>query len=330
MVIVIDFDGTLALGDTGDIDSMLPNIKLVSLINQMYDDGNIIKIVTARGSKTCNTYEEKVAKYNNKISLWLQKYEIKYHILSFNKEYGDAYIDDKCYNIKNNIYYSKLDSRFTNNKVRRINDCVIKKSENSQQEVIWYNKALEIGLDVPMVLSYDLDTISTSFIDGRNCKNINLIINTLTKLKNTSPINSISFNSYIERISNYIKLNPNIIKGDQLIILLKKLNPPNTFNHGDFSTNNLIEDNNRLYLIDPIYSKDIFQSYFLDMAKHLFSVLYYDLDYVFYNQCKNEYITKLGIKEMDLDILIACESIRVANRKNSLIDISNNLIDILC
>jgi len=329
MVIVIDFDGTLALGDTGDIDKMLPNYKLVSLINQMYDDDNIIKIVTARGSKTCNSLEEKELKYFNKIRLWLEKHGIKYSSLSFNKEYSDAYIDDKCYNIKNTIHYSKLDSKFTGNKVRRINDSVTKKSTTVKQEIIWYNKALEIDLDIPTVLSYDLDTISTSFIDGINCKNVNLLIPILTKFKNTNPINNIGFDLYIERISNYIKINPKIIEGDKLISLLKKLNPPNTFNHGDFSTNNLIEDNNKLYLIDPIYSDDLFQSYFLDMAKHLFSILYYDLDYIFYNQCKNEYINKLGINEDELNILITCESLRVANRKKSLIDITNNLIDIL-
>ena len=42
MGVVIDFDGTLALGDTKDINTMVPNLKLVSLINSLYDDGNEI------------------------------------------------------------------------------------------------------------------------------------------------------------------------------------------------------------------------------------------------------------------------------------------------
>ena len=37
----------------------------------------------------------------------------------------------------------------------------------------------------------------------------------------------------------------------------------------------------------------------------------------------------IDINENELNILIACESIRVANRKPQLIDISNNLIDFL-
>ena len=66
MVIIIDFDHTLALGDTSDINKMSPNLKLVSLINQMYNDGNTIKIVTARGCKSCNSFNERHKKYLGK------------------------------------------------------------------------------------------------------------------------------------------------------------------------------------------------------------------------------------------------------------------------
>jgi tRNA A-37 threonylcarbamoyl transferase component Bud32 len=329
MVIVVDFDGTLALGDTSNIPTMHPNLKLITLINQMYNDGNYIKIVTARGCKSCSTIKEREDKYGKIITNWLNLNGVTYNELSFNKEYGDAYIDDRGYNIKDTIYYNKLDSKFTNNKVRRINDCVVKKSDSTIQEVSWYNKALEIGLDIPSVLSYDKDTIATSFIEGSSCYNVDLILNTLRKFKNTKPTNKVNFNSYIERIENHIKNNPSIKSGIKLIDKLNSINPPNTFNHGDFSTHNQIENEGKLYLIDPIYSEDVYQSYVIDAAKHLFSVLYYNLDADFYNICYNEYITKLDIKEEELNILIASESIRVSNRKKQLINVTNNLIDIL-
>ena len=329
MVIVIDFDGTLALGDTSDVNKMYPNLKLVTLLNQMYNDGNYIKIVTARGCKSCSTIEERENKYQLILTNWLLNHNIKYHELSFNKEYGDIYIDDRGYNIKDTIFYSKLDSKFTTNKVRRINDCVVKKSDSSKQEVEWYNKALEIGLNIPVVLSYDIDTIATSFIDGTECDDVDLLVNTLRKFKSTKPINKVNFNSYIDRIQLHIKNNPLIKKGDKLVRLLNKINPPNTFNHGDFSTQNQIKSNDKLYLIDPIHSDDVYQSYVIDAAKHLFSVLYYNLNAEFFNVCYNEYISKLDIDPHELDILIACESIRVANRKKQLIDVSNNLIDTL-
>ena len=73
MVTVIDFDGTLALGDTKDINTMIPNLKLVSLINSLYNAGNTIKIVTARGCKSCNNFLERHKKYFDIIPIRLLK-----------------------------------------------------------------------------------------------------------------------------------------------------------------------------------------------------------------------------------------------------------------
>lgn len=329
MVTVIDFDGTLALGDTKDINTMVPNLKLASLINSLYEDGNIIKIVTARGSKSCNTFQERYDKYFNTITTWLDNHNIKYHELSFYKEYADVYIDDRGINVKDTIYYSKLDSRFTTNKVRRVNNFVVKKSPSSISEVSWYNKALELNLNIPEVLSYDNDTITTSFIDGKSCNNIELFINVLKTFQLTPSTNKVGFGAYIQRIKTHLDNNPTIIGKDKLLASLNTINIPNTFNHGDFSVNNLIESKGNLYLIDPIISDSIFQSYVIDAAKHLFSILYYDLNYNLYNQCYIRYIADLNIDEKALNSLIACEAIRVANRKPQLIDICNNLIDIL-
>ncbi len=329
MVTVIDFDGTLALGDTKDITTMVPNLKLVSLINSLYNDGNFIKIVTARGCKSCSNFSQRKTKYYDIITQWLNKHSIKYHELSFYKEYADVYIDDRGINIKDTIYYSKLDSKFTSNKVRRVNNFVVKKCNSSVDEVEWYNKALEFGINIPEILSYDNDTITTSFIEGKSCSNIDLFLNTLRIFQSTPSTNKIGFGSYIQRIKNHLDNNPTIVGKDKLINLLNTLNIPNTFNHGDFSVNNLIESEGKLYLIDPIMENNIFQSYVIDASKHLFSILYYDLNYDLYNQCYLRYIKDLNIDEKALNTLIACEAIRVANRKPQLIDICNNLIDIL-
>jgi tRNA A-37 threonylcarbamoyl transferase component Bud32 len=329
MVVVVDFDGTLALGDTSNISLMIPNVKLVSLVNSMYSDGNFIKIVTARGSKSCSNIDQRIEKYQRQIEEWLKKNNVNYHSLSFNKEYGDAYIDDRCYNVKSDITYSKLDSTFTNNKVRKINGSVIKKSENIINEVKWYRKAFSIGMDIPDILSYDIDTLELCFIEGKECVDIDLIKKVLSKMSKEKPTNRANFNSYIDRIGNHIANNPSIKKGEKLIESLKSINPPNTFNHGDFSIHNMIERDGKLFLIDPIYSDEIYQSYVIDAAKHLFSVLYYSLNPDFYQLCYDNYIYKLDIDYRTLDILIASESVRVPNRKKQLIDISNNLIEIL-
>jgi tRNA A-37 threonylcarbamoyl transferase component Bud32 len=186
-----------------------------------------------------------------------------------------------------------------------------------------------MNLNIPEVLSYDKDTIIIEFIEGKKCNTINLFIEVLKKFKLTPPTNNANFSTYIQRIKKHLNNNSTIVNKDKLLNLLSKVNIPNTFNHGDFSTNNLIESEGNLYLIDSIMADDLFQSYVLDAAKHLFSILYYDLNYDLYDHCYKKYISNLDIDKKSLDILIACESIRVANRKPQLMDICNNLIDIL-
>jgi len=311
MIVIIDFDGTLALGDTQDLENMLPNITLISLINEMYNDGNIINIVTARGSKSCNTKEEKEEKYLNKIKKWLKKYNISYHNISFNKEYGDIYIDDRCYNVKETFFYEKLDSKFTENKVRRFNDSVIKKTTLSINEFKWYKEAEKLNIKTPTIYTYDIDTISTEFLNGKICKNFDLSLKTLNIFMNTPAKTSSDFKSYILRIDNHLKNNLDIKNGEKLMSDLSKINIPNTFNHGDFSVFNSIEFNNEIYFIDPIFSDDLFQSYYLDIAKHLFSILYYLFDYDLYSFFREKYIENFSIDEQVLDILITSESVRV-------------------
>lgn len=329
MIIVVDFDGTLAVGDTSDIENMTPNISIVKLVNDLYNDGNVINIVTARGSKSCISIEEREKKYFDKLSSWLKRFKVNYNTISFNKEYGDIYLDDRCFNINDNIIYEKLDTNFTGNKVRRINNVVTKKTESSVNEFKWYIKAKKSGINTPVILSYDVDSISTEFIDGKNCENFELIKNTIYLLKNTKSDNFANFQTYVQRIKTHINNNKSIINGDKLIRCLNMIDPPNTFNHGDFSIKNIIEKNNTLFLIDPIYSTDIFQSYFLDIAKHLFSILFYSFDYVSYETFYKKYVDEFNLDTDVIDILIASESVRVANKNHKFCDISNNLIDSL-
>jgi hypothetical protein len=328
MVINVDFDGTLALGDTSDISSMKPNISLVNILNEMHKDGNEVNIVTARGSKSCQNKKERESKYFDILTNWLKAHNVLYSSLSFDKEYGDVYLDDKCINVKDSLTYNLLDSSFTKNKVRRINDFVVKRSESSVSEYKWYRYASKF-VSTAKVLSYDSDTITTRHIQGTAFDNPNLSVEILSKFKNQPPISEASFDSYIDRIKSHSLNNENLIKVNVLIDRLQGIDVPNTFNHGDFSTDNMIQDSGKLYLIDPIYSKGLFQSFYLDAAKHLFTILYYELNYELYNICRDLYKNELEIEKKEMDTLICAESIRVATYKKEFSSISNNLIDSL-
>ena len=329
MIISVDFDGTLALGDTSDIPSMKPNLPLISVLNEMFKDGNQINIVTARGSKSCNSFEQRKIKYQKIIEEWLKKNKVKYHKISFFKEYGDIYFDDKSINIKNAIRYEKLDSIFTKNKVRRLNEYVVKSSSASESEFSWYKEAAKIKTLTAKVLSYDSDTITTKYIKGERFNNSSISLEILKNFKESPSLNNLTFENYINRIKNHAENNPLIVNFDKCKKNLNSIKIKSSFNHGDFSIDNMIQDGDKLYLIDPIYSKDLFQSFYLDAAKHLFTILYYELNHELYKACRDLYESELQIKKKEMDVLICTESIRVATYKKEISSISNNLIDAL-
>lgn len=329
MIISVDFDGTLALGDTSSIPEMKPNTSLISILNEMYEDGNEINIVTARGSKSCKSFEERREKYLEVIKSWLEYNRVNYNRISFFKEYADIYFDDKSINIKNAIKYEKLDSIFTKNKVRRLNDYVVKRSRTSTSEFYWYKEAAKIETLTAKVLSYDSDTITTKYITGERFSDPQISLEILKNFKENPSLNSCIFEDYINRIKNHAENNPLIVNFDRCKKNLNSIKIKSSFNHGDFSMNNMLQVDNRLYLIDPIYSRDLFQSFYLDAAKHLFSILYYELDHELYKQCRSLYESELQIEKKEMDVLICAESIRVATYKKEISSISNNLIDAL-
>lgn len=329
MIISVDFDGTLALGDTSSIPAMQPNTSLISVLNKMYEDGNEINIVTARGSKSCNSFEERREKYLDTIKNWLDHNHVSYNRISFFKEYADIYFDDKSINIKDAIRYEKLDSIFTKNKVRRLNDYVVKRSETSTSEYYWYKEAAKIKTLTAKVLSYDSDTITTKYIKGERFNDPGISLEILKNFRKNPPLNDHTFENYISRIKTHAENNPCIVNFDRCEKNLNAIKIKSSFNHGDFSIDNMIQDGDKLYLIDPVYSKDLFQSFYLDAAKHLFTILYYELNYELYKTCRNLYEKELQIEKKEMDVLICAESIRVATYKKEISSISNNLIDAL-
>lgn len=92
MQIIIDLDGTVCTEEkTFSRCLAKPNKNAIESINELYDDGNIIIIYTAR---TWMEYEMTTD--------WLLKYGIKYHQLMMGKPIGDIWIDDRALTYNNN------------------------------------------------------------------------------------------------------------------------------------------------------------------------------------------------------------------------------------
>lgn len=102
MQYVIDIDGTIC--ENGDCSSCKyegssPHLDRIDKINQLYDDGHIIKYFTSRGMGRYNDNGDKAKeKFYAFTKMQLDLWGCKYHELILGKPSGDIYIDDKGIN----------------------------------------------------------------------------------------------------------------------------------------------------------------------------------------------------------------------------------------
>ena len=101
MKYVVDIDGTICKED-GDVINRLPYKDRIQKINKLYDEGNEIVYMTARGLKSGRGE----AYYRPITEEQLKSWGCKYHELSFKTHDADIFIDDKCINSKD--YFEKL------------------------------------------------------------------------------------------------------------------------------------------------------------------------------------------------------------------------------
>ena len=92
MVYVFDIDGTICTNTYGDYEKAVPYEDMVKKINSLYADGNTIKMMTARGSKTGIDWTDTTKRQ-------LSEWNVKHHELIMNKKpHADVYVDDKAIN----------------------------------------------------------------------------------------------------------------------------------------------------------------------------------------------------------------------------------------
>ena len=93
---VFDLDGTLCTNTDGDYSMAEPLIARVEKVNKLFDEGNQIVILTARGmGSTNNNPELAKLKWEEFTKEQLASWGLKYHLLFLGKPSGDLYVDDK-------------------------------------------------------------------------------------------------------------------------------------------------------------------------------------------------------------------------------------------
>lgn len=94
---VFDIDGTICTDTGGDYASAAPLIERISLINALFNNGNIITLLTARGMGSSeNDVDLAKQKWEAFTISQLRMWGVSYHYLFFGKPAGDVYVDDKA------------------------------------------------------------------------------------------------------------------------------------------------------------------------------------------------------------------------------------------
>ncbi|MDA1120850.1 MAG: hypothetical protein O2887_10250 [Bacteroidetes bacterium] len=308
MIVAVDFDGTLALGNKSHISILEPNLLLIERLQLLQKTINPkIKIITARGSKSNLTKKEKEKKYLKLISDWLYKYNVPFNSISFNKEYAIIYIDDMT--INQDAAFFGLLSPFTKNKIIFTDNSVIKKTENSLLEFEWY-KIAAIQIDVPKVLFCNDELIITQRIkEYKNpiAKDFIKIINKIKTIKG----NDFPFETYLQNIKP-------IKHATQKVLDLEYPKHDSTFFHGDLSTTNVLVAD-KIFCIDPNY-RNVFGSYLTDAGKAYFSLVAFNKDFKEAEKIVDAY-------GCNVRRFAVAEGLRVCKYQEKYISIVNNIAD---
>jgi capsule biosynthesis phosphatase len=108
MTYVIDIDGTICNNTNGDYKQATPYVNRIKKINKLYDEGNIIIFLTARGMGRYNNDRRKAEiSFLRLTREQLDRWGVKYHEIFLGKPSGDFYIDDK--GIKDEDFFDTKD-----------------------------------------------------------------------------------------------------------------------------------------------------------------------------------------------------------------------------
>ena len=94
IIYCFDVDGTICSGvDDSDYYAAMPNLQVIAELNRLFDRGNIIKIMTGRGSVSNKDYTDLTKRQ-------LEEWGVKYHELIMNtKPHADLFVDDRAISI---------------------------------------------------------------------------------------------------------------------------------------------------------------------------------------------------------------------------------------
>ena len=276
--IVCDIDDTISFTTSRDWENAKPNILLIEKLNHLYENGYSVCYHTARGSLSCATRADADIKYRKIIETWMRKNNVKYTELSFEKPLAIYYIDDKA--IRPNEFVDLdihiLPGGLSGAFIEKRGGLVYKTHPNSLSCAKWYDISKNV-VDTVKVHSLIGDTICIDYVESTEDLKISQIEYIINKFKEvpSEPV----FDTYINRLMRHFN-EYDAWYEEQVIDMMEKhknfYDMNRSFCHGDMSLDNMISNGDRLYLIDPLYEKDSYSSWLLDVSKVLHSSRRFD------------------------------------------------------
>jgi capsule biosynthesis phosphatase len=303
--IVVDIDDTISFTTNRDWENATPNVELINKLNKLYDEGWEINFVTARGSLSCKSREEAEEKFAPGIKAWFEKHGVKYHSLSFNKILAAYYIDDKGITPEDftNLDIKILKGGMSGAFIEKRNDKVYKNAENSIDAAAWYRTASKY-FNTPKIHSLIGNTLCMEYIEKDSDVCIFDVISIINRMK-CIPTTANPFSTYIKRVEDHLKVIPIDKTKKKFIIRMMKnqesdFDSYSSFSHGDFSIDNLIAKNGKVYMIDPIHIDGLYSSWILDVGKLLHSLRRYNMmeEHKIISRMYEDYMPYLSIVEL--------------------------------
>lgn len=313
--IILDFDDTLAFHQNRDWANSAPNTKLIEKTNDLYDQGWQIDIFTARGSLSCSTRQEAMEKYQPGMIEWLDKHGVKYHSISFDKPLAAYYIDDKGMSPDDfvNINIQKLEGGLSGSDIYSDGTMVHKKDPNAHKVRAWYDNTKSVNLPkidrvVGDIITMEYVKHDVNFFRDNVFIALGLIQDTLAKLKTNVVNNDQTFSDYIDRIETHVEAS-NVAYFKEILERLQFIKLEPSYAHGDFGITNMLFNDGKLFLIDPI--PNVFGCTELDAAKFIASLYINNYPIEIINVAKKSMKAFNNICDATFTILIATEIIRV-------------------
>lgn len=281
--IIVDVDDTISTHINRDYVNATPHIEVITKLNDLYDAGWEIIYFTARGQVSCGGNLALIEERNRAIlEAWMDKHGVKRSKLLFGKPYGAYYIDDKA--LKPSEFLSMNFNQFNGRSGASLvkdGHLVSKACANANEQFNWLKTAPSLRYEELLITPVKVHSFfpgaepsyTMDFIQGSPLHQLKINDEITALLKYNALLATIrheetQFYSYL----NYATRSLTEREKSEITSLFsfndaEFYSSNASFCHGDFTLNNILKQNTELILIDPIYKKNIWQSYLIDIGR---------------------------------------------------------------